>query len=104
MVQSSIASETPGVLDFAKEGLAKWTQWTNKGTRLLPVWALIGPTVGYHLVHYFIRSNISSFCMYITYNDKNSHQIPRYREIICDLVGQLFAELILYPFDTVIMR
>lgn len=104
MVQSAIASETPGVLDFAKEGLAKWTQWRSKGTRLLPVWALIVPSVAYNVVHHIIRSNIASFCMYISYSEKRSHQIPRYHEVICDLIGNLSADLILYPFDTVLVR
>lgn len=55
-VQSGIASEKPGLFDVFKEGACRLLAWgvPQKG-RMLPVWALVVPTVGYGLCKYIIR-------------------------------------------------
>jgi len=52
-VQSDIASEKPGMFDVFKEGASRLLAWSapQKG-RMLPVWALLGPSVSLGLTKY----------------------------------------------------
>lgn len=54
-VQSDIASEKPGVFDVFKDGMCRLVSWGSpqKG-RMLPVWALIVPTVLYGVLKYIL--------------------------------------------------
>lgn len=77
-VQSDIASEKPGVFDVFKEGLCRLVSWgsPNKG-RMLPVWALVVPTVVYGLLKYLLSvvvQNVASRAIHI--RNRNS-QIKR---------------------------
>uniref|UniRef100_T1JQR3 Solute carrier family 25 member 46 n=1 Tax=Tetranychus urticae TaxID=32264 RepID=T1JQR3_TETUR len=101
IVQSTIASETPGVFDCLKEGLARFTHWNSTGTRLLPFWVLCIPTAGYYILHYQISSCMIGICCALgkTRTDSNS-----YRASISRLIGLFAADVILYPLDTVIQR
>lgn len=55
-VQSDIASEKPGLFDVFREGSLRLLYWKypQKG-RMLPVWALIGPTVSVGITKYLFR-------------------------------------------------
>ena len=56
-MQSEIASEKPGALDWLKEGAGRMMYInTPQMTRLLPVWKLFLPTVVFGLSHYIILS------------------------------------------------
>ncbi|KAG8229501.1 hypothetical protein J437_LFUL004907 [Ladona fulva] len=58
-VQSEIASEKPGVLDVFREGACRLLCWTPPATgRMLPVWALVVPTVSYGLFKYIIANSM----------------------------------------------
>lgn len=52
-VQSDIASEKPGLFDVFREGSLRLLYWKSpqKG-RMLPVWCLIGPTIGVGITKY----------------------------------------------------
>lgn len=52
-VQSDIASEKPGIFDVFREGGTRLLSFHNpqKG-RMLPIWALIGPSIGLGLSKY----------------------------------------------------
>ena len=52
-VQSDIASEKPGVFDVFREGGMRLFSWSapQKG-RMLPVWALLVPSVSFGLTKY----------------------------------------------------
>lgn len=52
-VQSDIASEKPGLFDVFREGSLRLLYWKypQKG-RMLPVWALIGPTISVGITKY----------------------------------------------------
>ena len=52
-VQSDIASEKPGLLDVFREGSMRLVHWKSpqKG-RMLPAWALIGPSVSLGVTKY----------------------------------------------------
>lgn len=55
-VQSDIASEKPGVFDVFREGAGRLLSWSapQKG-RMLPVWALLGPSVSLGISKYMFR-------------------------------------------------
>lgn len=63
-VQSDIASEKPGVLDVFREGAIRLVHWglPQRG-RLLPIWALIIPTVALglarHLFYITVRGGMT---------------------------------------------
>lgn len=52
-VQSDIASEKPGVFDVFREGACRILAWSapQRG-RMLPIWALVGPSVSLSLTKY----------------------------------------------------
>ncbi|XP_053211404.1 mitochondrial outer membrane protein SLC25A46-like [Panonychus citri] len=101
IVQSSIASETPGVFDCLKEGLTRLTHWNSNGTRLLTFWSLCIPTAGYFILHYQISSNVTGLCFALSRTKQDSDS---YKATIIKLIGNLTADIILYPLDTVIQR
>ena len=101
IVQSSITSETPGVFDCLKEGLTRFTHWNSNGTRLLTFWSLCIPTAGYFILHYQISSSVTGLCFALS---RTKQDTDSYKTTIIKLVGQLTADIILYPFDTVIQR
>ena len=55
-VQSDIASEKPGIFDVFREGAARLVSWSvpQRG-RMLPCWALLGPSVALGLSKYITR-------------------------------------------------
>lgn len=60
-VQSDIASEKPGFLDVFREGAVRLLHWGrgHRG-RLLPIWALVLPTVAYGLSRYLFYTGFLS--------------------------------------------
>ena len=106
-VQSSIASESPGVFDSIKEGLLRLTLW--KMDRKLPIWVLWGPTLSYHFSHYIISSFVRKVTLLIK-SDSNcdSENVNKwnhkYNDIVCSFWGQLVADVILFPLSTIITR
>ena len=74
ILQSDIASEKPGVLDTVREGVARVAGWgAPHSVRLIPVWQLVGPTVGLRLSHYLI----SAIANYTVISAKRSEQQER---------------------------
>jgi len=111
-VQSSIASETPGVLDSLQEGFARAGHWrTSRSTRLLPIWLLVGPTVLYGLFHYTIYSSVRSSCVWIYQrgvrrrpNEHESIEESAHSEAMSSLIASLMADAILFPLETILHR
>ncbi|RWS18025.1 solute carrier-like protein [Dinothrombium tinctorium] len=110
-VQSSVASEVPGVLDCLKEGVIRFTYWRREySTRLLPFWVLCGPTVVYHLLHYIVSSFAKSFILWrrrkfvkkgVATSEVNSIE---YQEITATVFANLTADALLYPLETILHR
>lgn len=61
-VQSDIASEKPGVFDVFREGISRLSSWSapQKG-RMIPVWALLGPSISLGLTKYIFGFERQSF-------------------------------------------
>ncbi|XP_072050515.1 mitochondrial outer membrane protein SLC25A46-like isoform X2 [Amphiura filiformis] len=119
-VQSDIASERPGVFDCIKEGLCRLVGWgTPQTTRLLPMYALLLPTVSHGLVKYIFTSGIQYLVQVVFHEaQKLRHQVeedgnpppPRsmmeayFPELLASFLGSLFADVTLYPFETILNR
>lgn len=104
LVQSPIASETPNVVEFLREGLTRWSQWGSTGSRLLPVWVLFGPTATYFLLHRVISSSVNYVYQWCLFKENDSKPIAGYRETAGKILSDLTAEVVLYPLTTVIFR
>lgn len=74
-VQSDIASEKPGVFDVFKDGMCRLVSWGSpqKG-RMLPVWALVVPTVIYGLLKYLLTVVVQHVASYVLHLRKTNHQ------------------------------
>jgi len=108
-VQSSIASENPGIFDSIWEGFRRLTHW-KISDRKLPIWLLCGPTLSYHLSYYLISSCVQKASLYVKNSDKttrtenNNKLFDKYKEIMSSFWGQLVADVMLFPLQTVLMR
>ncbi|XP_054159690.1 solute carrier family 25 member 46-like [Oppia nitens] len=106
-VQSSIATENPGIFDTIWEGFRRITHW--KMDRKLPIWLICGPTLSYHLGYYIISNCIQNIAFYARtadIKDKNNENTftNKYRDIMNNFWGQLVADIMLFPLQTVLMR
>lgn len=118
-VQSDIASEKPGILDVFREGLMRLLTWGGaaKG-RMLPIWALVLPTVTLGIVRYFFSfvveeasSKIMNKCY--QYKLKSTGALPRNlpntnakQEIAfnASLIALIATEAVFFPFETILHR
>lgn len=68
-VQSEIASECPGILDVFRDGAIRLLDVCNKG-RLIPIYALVPPTIVYGVSKYLftlIVRGVASRIMHVRY-------------------------------------
>ncbi|CAG2068048.1 unnamed protein product, partial [Timema podura] len=77
-VQSDIASEKPGIFDVFKDGVCRLVNWgsSQKG-RMLPVWALVVPTVFHGLLKYLfslVVRGVTSRILHINQRHKQERQ------------------------------
>ncbi len=116
-VQSDIASEKPGIFDIFKEGLLRLGP--QHGSRTLPMWQLIPPTVAHGIAHYIIYTIIKTLSGKIIRSRHRSLQeqqgavskpngappgLSQYREQVSSTIGHLVADVILFPIETVLHR
>lgn len=118
-VQSEIASERPGILDVFREGFMRLLNWSghSKG-RMLPIWAIIVPTVTLGLARYLLTIMIRG----ITYkilkiqfrnrfeangalpkglsNSVLMHEV----NLTASLIATITSDIILYPCETIVHR
>lgn len=119
-VQSEIASDKPALLDIFREGAVRLMYWTPNRGRLLPIWALVMPTVALGISRYlfstFLRGAISKFLEIrdkFVYGERGT--LPQ------DIIGHcsntvtstdvnaafaslMLTDIIFYPFETVLHR
>jgi solute carrier family 25 protein 46 len=101
---------------FVKEEMFRLIGWqsSTKGYgRLLPLWALIPPTLLHGLVHYIITSSLQHL---ILKRHKKANQgesvTPQpqsmmeayFPELMASLTGTVLTEILLYPLETVMYR
>ncbi|XP_023330136.1 solute carrier family 25 member 46 [Eurytemora carolleeae] len=120
-VQSDIASEKPGVLDVFREGIVRLISWSDpRCGRMLPVWVLIPPQVIHNVLHYIIKTIMERVWLQVMKAshkefqrlkgavsrdpDQNLPGITQYQNQAAGLAGQLVADVILFPLETVLHR
>ena len=105
-VQSDIASEKPGIFDFLKEGLLRLGP-QSLGSRTLPMWQLIPPSVIHSMLHYIISTIVRAVSGKIMKSRHRALQeqtgaiskpkgvppgLSQYREQISAVIGHLIAD------------
>ncbi|KAG5859803.1 hypothetical protein JTB14_034395 [Gonioctena quinquepunctata] len=118
-VQSEIASEKPGILDVFKEGAMRLLHWGSPSNgRMLPVWALIVPTVALGLARYLlsmmvkgVTSRILLARTHMKYEesgalpkDPNNTAAVQNIELVSSTFATVLSDIVLYPCETVIHR
>ncbi|XP_076231157.1 mitochondrial outer membrane protein SLC25A46 [Calliopsis andreniformis] len=116
-VQSEIASESPGILDVFRDGAIRLVEVSNKG-RLIPIYALLPPTIAYGVIKYLftvVVRGATSRIMQIKQKQYQelrgayskellSEQVMVDIELQSGLISAFMAEVLFYPWETVIHR
>lgn len=118
-VQSDIASEKPGILDVFREGFMRILNWGGgpKG-RMLPIWALVLPTVTLGICRYFFSTVVKSTSFHVIHythqqeqesqgafpKDPTNALILREIELTSSLIAIISSDIVFYPFETILHR
>lgn len=115
-VQSEIASESPGILDVFRDGAIRMVEMSNKG-RLIPIYALLPPTIAYSVSKYLftiVVRGVTSRIMQVkhrhsqelrgAYSKDLSETVMEDIDLQSILISMCIADIIFYPFETVIHR
>lgn len=118
-VQSDIASEKPGILDVFREGAIRLVHWgLPKQGRLLPIWALIIPTVALglarHLFSITVRGGMTKILQVRERHEiRKRGALPKDLVEICStpnnnvyatLISLISTDVLFYPFETILHR
>ncbi|XP_044764948.1 solute carrier family 25 member 46-like [Coccinella septempunctata] len=115
-VQSEIASEKPGILDVFKEGFIRLLSWNDgpKG-RLIPIWALVLPTVTLGLAKYLFSLMIKSasskiLLAKVKYEHETTGALPRISSetqdinLSASIISLIASDIVFYPCETIVHR
>ncbi|XP_019753590.1 mitochondrial outer membrane protein SLC25A46 isoform X2 [Dendroctonus ponderosae] len=116
-VQSEIASERPGTLDVFREGFIRLLTWgaPAKG-RMLPIWALILPTITLGLAKYLFSmmvKGVATWVLNIRQNNKwqKTGTIPKDSNpamedinLSASLIATISSDIVFYPCETIVHR
>ncbi|KAK9889422.1 hypothetical protein WA026_004694 [Henosepilachna vigintioctopunctata] len=115
-VQSEIASEKPGILDVFKEGFIRMLSWNDRSKgRLIPIWALILPTVTLGLVKYLFTMLMKSTTIKILqsrmkYQHETTGAFPKTStekqdiSLSASLISLIASDILFYPCETIVHR
>ncbi|XP_076261773.1 mitochondrial outer membrane protein SLC25A46-like [Rhynchophorus ferrugineus] len=108
-VQSEIASEKPGILDVFREGFIRLLNWgaPAKG-RMLPIWALIVPTVALGITRYLFSMMVRGATFRILQctmsKDATNAAAVQERNLTASLTATIASDVVFYPCETVVHR
>ncbi|KYN37347.1 Solute carrier family 25 member 46 [Trachymyrmex septentrionalis] len=116
-VQSEIASECPGILDVFRDGAIRLLDVCNKG-RLIPIYALVPPTIVYGVSKYLftlIVKGVTSRIMHVRHKHSQEAKGAYSKDLLSEsiiqdietqsiLVSICVADIVFYPLETVIHR
>lgn len=116
-VQSEIASECPGILDVFRDGAIRLLDVCNKG-RLIPIYALVPPTIFYGVSKYLftlVVKGITSRIMHVRHKHSQEARGAYSKDLLSEsviqdietqsiLVSICAADIVFYPLETVIHR
>ncbi|CAH0399411.1 unnamed protein product [Chilo suppressalis] len=121
-VQSDIASDKPALLDVFREGFLRILEWgTPSRGRMLPIWAIVIPTVGLgvskYLAHVILRSVTVKI---LRFQQRNKHELSdsynmNYQRnsqnplidninLKANIFSFITMEILFYPLETIIHR
>lgn len=107
-VQSDIASEKPGIFDVFREGAGRMLAWTPQKGRMIPIWALVCPTVALGLSKYLVSLTIKSITSRVMMlrraRTSDTETTQQNIEIVSTLLSLMTTEMLFYPFETVLHR
>lgn len=116
-VQSDIASEKPGIFDIFREGAIRLLYWGAPAkARMLPIWALIIPTVALGLGKYLfslIIKETSSAILHVKYRNKYEENgaLPKDNtavvqdiKLTSSVLASIMSDIVFYPCETVVHR
>lgn len=116
-VQSDIASEKPGIFDIFREGAIRLLYWGSPSkARMLPIWALIIPTVALGLGKYLfslVVKETSSALLQVKYRSryeqngalpKDNTAIVQDIKLTSSIVATIMSDIVFYPCETVVHR
>ncbi|XP_066583696.1 mitochondrial outer membrane protein SLC25A46-like isoform X2 [Prorops nasuta] len=116
-VQSEIASESPGILDVFRDGAIRIVEVSNKG-RLIPIYALLPPTIAYGVAKYIFGLIVKQLTWRIMVNRHRHSQgiqgaysrnimseaVEQDIELQSTLVSMCASDVVFYPLETIIHR
>ncbi|KAH8351737.1 hypothetical protein KR084_002515 [Drosophila pseudotakahashii] len=116
-VQSDIASEKTGLLEVLREGGLRLFYWSapQKG-RMLPAWAIIGPSVSigltkylFHLVIHGVSTRMMRRRIAFLHENRGRKSCDnkldsQNAEIYAGLIAMLTTEVVFFPFETILHR
>lgn len=117
-MQSEIASERPGILDVFREGFIRLLNWgaPAKG-RMLPIWALIVPTITLGLAKYLFSMMIKgAAARLLNIRQRNKWEetgtIPKDLNnaamqdinLTASLIATISSDVVFYPCETIVHR
>ncbi|XP_063627098.1 mitochondrial outer membrane protein SLC25A46-like [Cydia splendana] len=120
-VQSDIASDKPALLDVIREGFLRILEWgTPSRGRMLPIWAIVGPTAAFGVTKYLAHITLKSITVRVLrFQQRHRHELSdsynvNYKQsqnpLIEDinLKANIFSfitmEILFYPVETIIHR
>lgn len=116
-VQSDIASEKPGIFDIFREGATRLLYWgAPSKARMLPIWALIVPTVALGLGKYLFSLAVketSSAILQVKYRNKYEENgaLPKDNTAIMQdiklsssILATILSDVVFYPCETIVHR
>ncbi|XP_050046088.1 mitochondrial outer membrane protein SLC25A46-like isoform X2 [Dermacentor andersoni] len=132
VVQCEAASERPGLFDCLREGLMRLLpRGGPKRGRMLPLWRLLGASVAHGLAHYLLTTMVRWAALQLLrmHRHRQHQQVLLLRqqagivhgpmgdalelpsegasflqEMVASLIGSLVADVLLFPFETVLHR
>jgi len=113
-IQTLAMDTQRSIFGFIKDAALRVTgNYMTRGYgRLLPFYSLIVPSILYGVLRFSIKSFLSFFLVKL-YNNKykidketNNKRIQKvyYTELMSNLLSSLFTEILIFPFETVIIR
>ena len=119
-VQSSTASEGPGVLDGIVEAVKRIFEFRPNANRMLPVWKIALPMIifstAHYVLHFFVQTVIRYCIRYRIEADKSYYREKRwpspykpetemlYSQLVPDILSNFVVGAALYPFQTSLNR
>lgn len=116
-VQSDVASEKPGIFDIFREGTIRLLHWgAPSKARMVPIWALILPTVALGLGKYLFSLAVKETSSAILQvKQRNMYEengaLPKDNtaamqdiKLTSNVIATIMSDIVFYPCETIVHR